>query len=111
MALNNFDEDQFDQESFGGEYEPEPQKPKSNRTFLIALAIVGILFVIALILFMVVLPRIAANNTAAKQEQGPLRVKRSGPCGKRARPGGAGPGTTGGFQLTVSGSSTCSAVR
>ena len=30
---------------------------------------------------------------------------------QRLRHLGAGPGTTGGFQLTVSGSSTCSAVR
>jgi LPXTG-motif cell wall-anchored protein len=69
MALNNFDDDQFDQESFGGEYEPEPQKPRGNRTFLIAIAIVGIIFVIALILLLLVAPKLLANQRLAQQEQ------------------------------------------
>lgn len=70
MALNNFDEDQFDQESFGGgEYEPEPPKRRGNRTFLIAIAIVGIIFVIALILLLIVAPKLLANQRLAQQEQ------------------------------------------
>jgi LPXTG-motif cell wall-anchored protein len=70
MALNNFDEDQFDQESFGGgEYEPEPPKRRGNRTFLIAIAIVGIIFVIALILLLLVAPKLLANQRLAQQEQ------------------------------------------
>jgi LPXTG-motif cell wall-anchored protein len=70
MALNNFDEDQFDQESFGGGgYEPEPPKRRGNRTFLIAIAIVGIIFVIALILLLLVAPKLLANQRLAQQEQ------------------------------------------
>jgi len=70
MALNNFDEDQFDQESFGGgDYEPEPPKRRGNRTFLIAIAIVGIIFVIALILLLLVAPKLLANQRLAQQEQ------------------------------------------
>jgi len=70
MALNNFDEDQFDQESFGGgEYEPEPPKRRGNRTFLIAIAIVGIIFVIALILLLLVAPKLLADQRLAQQEQ------------------------------------------
>ena len=70
MALNNFDEDQFDQESFGGgDYEPEPPKRRGNRTFLIAIAIAGIIFVIALILLLLVAPRLLANQRLAQQEQ------------------------------------------
>jgi hypothetical protein len=69
MALNNFDEDQFDQESFGGEYEPEPPKPKGNRTFLIAIAIVGIVFVVALILLLLIAPKLLAEQRLEQQEQ------------------------------------------
>ena len=70
MALNNYDEDQFDQENLGGEeFEPEPQKPRGNRTFLIILGIVGLLFVLILGLVLFVLPRIAAQNRAAALEQ------------------------------------------
>ncbi|MDO9120547.1 MAG: hypothetical protein Q7U31_02090 [Anaerolineaceae bacterium] len=70
MALNNFDEDQFDQESFGGgDYEPEPPKRRGNRTFLIAIAIVGIIFVIALILLLLVAPKLLADQRLAQQEQ------------------------------------------
>jgi len=69
MALNNYDDDQFDQESFGGGYEPEPEKPRKNRTFLIAIAIVGIVFVIALILLLLVAPKLLADQRAAQQEQ------------------------------------------
>ncbi len=70
MALNNFDEDQFDQESFGGgDYEPEPPKRRGNRTFLIAIAIVGIILVVALILLLLVAPKLLANQRLAQQEQ------------------------------------------
>lgn len=69
MALNNFDEDQFDQESFGGDYEPEPPKPRGNRTFLIAIAIVGIVIVVALILLLLVAPKLLADRRLAQQEQ------------------------------------------
>ena len=69
MALNNFDEDQFDQESFGGEYEPEPPKRRGNRSFLIAIAIVGIIFVIALILLLLVAPKLLADQRLKQQEQ------------------------------------------
>jgi LPXTG-motif cell wall-anchored protein len=70
MALNNFDEDQFDQESFGGgEYEPEPPKRRGNRTFVIAVAIVGIIIVVALILLLLVAPKLLADRRLAQQEQ------------------------------------------
>ncbi len=69
MALNNFDEDQFDQESIGGdEFAPEPQKPRGNRTFLIALAIIGVIFVLLLVLFLIFGPAYVAKQQAASQE-------------------------------------------
>jgi LPXTG-motif cell wall-anchored protein len=70
MALNNFDEDQFDQENIGGdEFEPEPPKRRSNRNFLIAIAIIGVIFLIALVLLLLVAPGILSNQRAAQQEQ------------------------------------------
>ena len=71
MALNNFDDDQFDQESYGGEseYSPEPEKKRSNRTFLVAIAVVGAIFVLALVLLLLVAPKLLANQRAAQQEQ------------------------------------------
>ncbi len=70
MALNNFDEDSFDQENIGGEeYTPEPRKPRGNRTFLIAIGIIGVLFVIALVLLLLVAPRLLAKQRATQLEQ------------------------------------------
>lgn len=72
MALNNFDDDQFDQENIGGEYEPEPRKPRSNKNFLVAIGIIGVLFVIALVLLLLVAPGLLAKQRAAQQEQAAL---------------------------------------
>jgi hypothetical protein len=70
MALNNFDEDQFDQENLGGdEYTPEPRKPRKNRTFLVVIGIIGILFIIALILLLLVAPGLLEKQRAAQLEQ------------------------------------------
>ena len=71
MALTNFDEDQFDQESLGGEdLPPEPPENKpSNKNFLIAIGIVGVIFVLALVLLLLLGPGLLARQRAAQQEQ------------------------------------------
>ncbi|MCX6053491.1 MAG: LPXTG cell wall anchor domain-containing protein [Chloroflexi bacterium] len=70
MALNNFDEDQFDQERFGNEgVPPEPERKHGNRSFLIAIGIIGVIFVLALVLLLIVAPGLLANQRAAQQEQ------------------------------------------
>jgi cytoskeletal protein RodZ len=72
MALTNFDEDQYDQGdlgSGGNESMPEPEKKPGNRTFLIAIAIVGVVFVLSLILLLMVAPGLLARQRAAQQEQ------------------------------------------
>jgi cytoskeletal protein RodZ len=71
MALTNFDEDQFDQENLGGEERPPemPEKKPSNKNFLIAIGIVGVLFILALVLLLLVAPNLLARQRAAQQEQ------------------------------------------
>jgi hypothetical protein len=71
MALTNFDEDQFDQEPLGGEEIPplEPEKKPSNKNFLIAIGIVGVIFILALILLLLLGPGLLARQRAAQQEQ------------------------------------------
>lgn len=70
MALTNFDEDQFDQDSLGGEETPpEPERKPSNRNFIIAIAIVGVIFLLSLLLLLLLGPGLLAKQRAAQQEQ------------------------------------------
>jgi hypothetical protein len=69
MALTNFEEDQFDQDDLGGEVPPEPERKPSNRNFIIAIAIVGVIFILSLILLLLLGPGLLANQQAAQQEQ------------------------------------------
>jgi len=69
MALTNFEEDQFDQEDLGGEMPPEPERKPSNRNFIIAIAIVGVIFILSLILLLLLGPGLLARQQASQQEQ------------------------------------------
>jgi type II secretory pathway pseudopilin PulG len=69
MALTNFEEDQFDQDDLGGEVPPEPERKPSNRNFIIAIAVVGAIFILSLILLLLLGPGLLANQQAAQQEQ------------------------------------------
>lgn len=69
MALNNFDDDQFDPGGFPEETPPEPVQRSSNRTFLIVIAVLGVIFLLALLLLLLVAPKYLANQRAAQQEQ------------------------------------------
>jgi hypothetical protein len=69
MALTNFDEDQFNQEGFGGEIPPEPEKKPSNKNFIVAIGIVGVIFVLSLVLLLLLGPGLLAKQRAAQQEQ------------------------------------------
>ena len=69
MALTNFEEDQFEQEDLGGEVPPEPERKPSNRNFIIAIAVVGAIFILSLILLLLLGPGLLARQQAAQQEQ------------------------------------------
>ncbi len=95
MALNNFDDDdQFkssmnlfgepepEQPSDGGsssglppfpdsdqEPEPEPEKKPSGKNFLIAIGILGAIMVLALVLLVLIAPRIISQQQANQMEQ------------------------------------------
>ena len=69
MALTNFDEDQFDQDGFGEDSPPEPEKKPGNRTFLIAIGILGVIFVLSLILLLLVAPGLLSRQRTSQQEQ------------------------------------------
>jgi hypothetical protein len=70
MALNNFDEEQFEPEmGVGGEYPPEPEKKPSNRNFLLAVGILGVILILALVLLLLVAPGILQQQRANQLEQ------------------------------------------
>jgi type II secretory pathway pseudopilin PulG len=69
MALTNFEEDQFEQDDLGGEVAPDPERKPSNRNFIIAIAVVGAIFILSLILLLLLGPGLLANQQAAQQEQ------------------------------------------
>jgi len=72
MALNNYEEDPFDQESFQQDLEPEPEKKPANRTFLTVLIVLGLVFLIGLLGLMLLAPKFIANQRAAQMEQAAL---------------------------------------
>ncbi len=69
MSLTNFDDDQFDPGSFPEDTPPEPEKRPGNRTFIIVIAVLGVVFLLILLLLLVVAPRYLANQRAQQQEQ------------------------------------------
>jgi cytoskeletal protein RodZ len=82
MALYNFDEEeQFEPEQEtggnvpvggggGGEsYSQPPKKKSSNRTFLLAIGIIGVILILALVLLVMVAPGIMAQQRADQLEQ------------------------------------------
>ncbi|HOW92618.1 MAG TPA: hypothetical protein PK883_09905 [Anaerolineaceae bacterium] len=72
MALNDYEEDPFDQESFQQDLEPEPVKKPGNRTFLTVLIILGLVFLVGLLGLLLLAPKYIANQRAAQMEQAAL---------------------------------------
>ncbi|HBF41670.1 MAG TPA: hypothetical protein DDW19_07895 [Anaerolineaceae bacterium] len=68
MSLTSYDDKQFDEEPGLGGESPEPEKKPSNRNFLLAIGILGVIFILALILLLLVAPRLIAQQNAARQE-------------------------------------------
>lgn len=68
MSLTNYDDRQFDEDPGLGGEAPEPEKKPSNRNFLLAIGILGVIFVLALILLLLVAPKLIAQQNAARQE-------------------------------------------
>ena len=52
MSLTNYDERQFEEDPDANGQLPVPEKKPSNRTFLIAMGILGVILVLALILLL-----------------------------------------------------------
>lgn len=70
MALNDFDEEQFEPEyGVGGDPVPEPPRKPSNRNFLLAVGILGVILILALVLLLLVAPGILQQQRADQLEQ------------------------------------------
>lgn len=71
MALNGYNDDPFDQADFLAETppEPEPEKPKRNRTFLTIIIALGIIFLLALLGLLIFAPRLISNQRAEQMEE------------------------------------------
>jgi len=72
MALNNFDDNQFDDEVFTEDLPPEPPRRSGNRSFLTVIVILGVVFLLALLGLLVFAPRYLASQRAANMEQAAL---------------------------------------
>jgi hypothetical protein len=74
MALNNFDDDQFNPDlGFGGESEPEPPQPESQppsgKNFLLAIGIIGVILILALVLLLLIAPGLISRQRANSMDQ------------------------------------------
>ena len=70
MALNNFDDNQFEQGSdFNDQPSPAPDNKPSGRNFLLAIGILGVILILALVLLLLVAPNILAQQRASQLEQ------------------------------------------
>ncbi|MHC1740333.1 MAG: LPXTG cell wall anchor domain-containing protein [Anaerolineaceae bacterium] len=74
MALNNFDDDQFNPDlGLGGDEPfsepPQPEKRPSGRSFLLAIGIIGVILILALILLLLIAPGIISQQRATNLEQ------------------------------------------
>ncbi len=72
MALNNFDDNQFDDEVFTEDLPPEPPRRSGNKSFLTVIVILGVVFLLALLGLLVFAPRYLASQRAANMEQAAL---------------------------------------
>lgn len=72
MALNNFDEDQFDEEVFTEDLPPERSRRSGNKAFLTVIVILGVLFLLALLGLLLFAPKYLANQRASNMEQAAL---------------------------------------
>lgn len=72
MALNNYDQDPFDQEDFQEEYPPEPEKKSGNRTFLTVIIVLGLVFLVALLALIIFAPRYIASQREAQMQEAAL---------------------------------------
>lgn len=72
MALNNYEEDPFDRESFQEEISPEPEKKPGNRTFLTVIIVLGGIFLLALVALLIFAPKYLASQRADQMEQAAL---------------------------------------
>lgn len=72
MALNNYEEDPFDRESFQEEIPPEPEKKPGNRTFLTVIIVLGGIFLLALVALLIFAPKYLASQHADQMEQAAL---------------------------------------
>lgn len=72
MALNSYDDDPFDHDSFQEETPPEPEKKPGNRTFLTVIIVLGLVFLVALLGLLLLAPKYIANQRAAQMEQAAL---------------------------------------
>ena len=82
MALYNFDEEQFEPEQESGNagvggigngggdnFSQPPKKKSSNRNFLLAIGILGVILILALVLLLMVAPGILQQQRANQLEQ------------------------------------------
>ena len=72
MALNNYNQDPFDQEDFQKEYPPEPEKKSGNRTFLTVIIVLGLVFLVALLALIIFAPRLIASQREAQMQEAAL---------------------------------------
>jgi heme/copper-type cytochrome/quinol oxidase subunit 2 len=72
MALNNYEEDPFDRESFQEEIPPEPEKKPGNRTFLTVIIVLGGIFLLALVALLIFAPKYLASQRTDQMEQAAL---------------------------------------
>lgn len=72
MALNSYDEDPFNREDFQEDTLPEPEKKPANRTFLLVIIILGVIFLLALLSLLVFAPKLIAKQRSAQIEQAAL---------------------------------------
>jgi hypothetical protein len=74
MALNNFDDDNFNPDLGGGGFsdagEPAPEnKPSGGKTFGVVIAVMGVVLILALVLLLLVAPNIISQQRNQNIEQ------------------------------------------
>ncbi|HPD62856.1 MAG TPA: hypothetical protein PLP77_05615, partial [Anaerolineaceae bacterium] len=72
MALNNFDENPFDEEAFAEDLPVEPAKRSGRGGFLTVIVILGVVFLLALLVLLFLAPKYLANQRAENMEQAAL---------------------------------------
>lgn len=72
MALNNFDENPFDEEAFAEDLPVEPAKRSGRGGFLTVIVILGVVFLLALLVLLFLAPKYLASQRAENMEQAAL---------------------------------------